>query len=192
MGRGHGSTGTSSWRTGNGDVTMRGYSRSLAKAIGAKEAEIRNNRTESLYTYDRNGNLLYQAQGNQYAVDVDESRIPKGSVVTHNHPHDHSLSQGDVANAVAMDLAEIRAVGPKYTYSLKRPSGGWGVSAETANETYNRTINRIMAANSRHSHSMQGEARDRSIRRSHAIQQHVTMKAIAKLYGWEYTKSRTK
>jgi len=28
---------------------------------------------------------------------------------------------------VSADLLEIRAVGPLYTYSMKRPAKGWGV-----------------------------------------------------------------
>ena len=48
-----------------------------------------------------------------------------GMVVTHSHPGSNPLSGPDVMQAMKHDFSEIRAVGQKGAYSLRRPTQGW-------------------------------------------------------------------
>ena len=49
----------------------------------------------------------------------------KGMIVTHNHPSGASLSMPDVRLAMRLQMAEMRAVGKLYRYSIKPGPGGW-------------------------------------------------------------------
>jgi hypothetical protein len=46
-------------------------------------------------------------------------------VVTHNHPGGDSLTIEDVLVAWAWELPDLRAVGPRYVYSMRQPLQGW-------------------------------------------------------------------
>lgn len=54
-----------------------------------------------------------------------ELALMPDTVLTHNHPSSSSFSPADVAFMIVNDLAEIRAVGTRYSYRLIRPDGGW-------------------------------------------------------------------
>ena len=54
----------------------------------------------------------------------DVSKI-KGNILTRNHPRGTSLSNDDVRLAMTGELAEMRAAGKRYRYSIKPGSTGW-------------------------------------------------------------------
>ena len=49
----------------------------------------------------------------------DEVSRMKGNIVTHNHPRGTSLSTDEVRLAMTGELAERRAAGKRYRYSIK-------------------------------------------------------------------------
>jgi len=51
--------------------------------------------------------------------------IPAGSTITHSHPEDYPLSLSDLLTASALQVAEIRAVGPNRGFLAKVPKSGW-------------------------------------------------------------------
>src|SRR6185295_18163866 len=65
----------------------------------------------------------------------------KGMILTHNHPRGTSLSPNDVRLAMSGDLAEMRAVGKRYRYSIKAGPGGW--SEDLWNKTVQNEVARI-------------------------------------------------
>ena len=77
----------------------------------------------------------------------------KDAVVTHKHPSGqgktgwkaigNSFSGADLSTAIEFDMAEIRAVTHKYTFSMKRPKGGWGVSKADFMRAYTDTNNQV-------------------------------------------------
>lgn len=66
------------------------------------------------------------------------AKASKDAIITHSHPNkpkaglagaiSNTLSDTDVINAVLWNAKEIRATTPTYTYSMKRPKGGWGAT----------------------------------------------------------------
>lgn len=105
--------------------------RAGAGTLAGVEAKIKNSDVEHLYIFGADGSLLGSTVGT--SDEVDTAGLPPGiqlkdAVVTHNHPmagrenlyeYAPSLSQGDVNQAIKDGVAEIRAVGDRYTYSLK-------------------------------------------------------------------------
>lgn len=85
--------------------------------------------SEKLVALDAAGNVVLEKTGGRSSVTItgEQMRRLKDSVLTHNHPVGLSFSNADIATTVKADLREIRAVGvgQPYTYSLKRPEGGW-------------------------------------------------------------------
>ena len=65
----------------------------------------------------------------------------KGGILTHNHPRGTSLSPDDVRLAMIGDLAEMRAVGKRYGYSIKAGPGGW--SEDLWNKTVQHEVSRV-------------------------------------------------
>ena len=93
-------------------------------AIASVENQIRNGTTERLYVFSQNGTLLGEQQGGE--TNVQSIPNSENAIVTHNHPvnpsaYDYppSLSVGDINTALSQGVAEIRAVGEGYTYSMK-------------------------------------------------------------------------
>ena len=113
----------------------------------------------------------------------------KDCVATHNHPGGlqfaentwgrigNSFSMEDIGLAIVSNLAEIRAVTPVYTFSLKRPANGWGVSYSEFTKGYKRLeksvikeIGQLINANKL------------SVEVSTATYYHLLRKMIAKIY----------
>lgn len=105
------------------------YTRDLAKMPREHmERNVRNNTFETAAVYDAKGKTIgVISQGVKNAVTLPERLIPKmkDSTFTHNHPSNSALGLADLTTAIAADCAEMRAVGPTATYSVKRPPGGW-------------------------------------------------------------------
>jgi Protein of unknown function (DUF935) len=94
---------------------------------------------ESAMLLNPHGDPVLQKDGERAEVGFDSDQVAsmKDGILTHNHPlgldfpignprrYGTSLSDQDIVLAGLGDLAEIRAVAPKYVYSMSRPSSGW-------------------------------------------------------------------
>lgn len=107
----------------------------LAEIIKSKEDELRNIKDhEVAAVYDADGNLVIEIQGGTSSVDlgpyIAEIRNVGQATLVHNHPlgwqyppsdprhAGNSFSPEDIGTACFAELTEIRAVGPRWTYSL--------------------------------------------------------------------------
>ena len=145
------------------------------------------------------------------------AKAAKDSIITHSHPNNprsglagrigNTLSSTDVANAVRWDAKEIRATTPTYTYSIKRPKGGWGTTPEDVIRTFGRPGRAYDHVDGTYSIvggsglygdvfrkgteylSQHGYTRS-NVSRADTIYQHQALKELAKKYGWSYTRKR--
>ena len=192
MGRGHGSSRGSGPGRGISDRTMQGYSRTLAKAIAERENETRLKDVEHLAAFDEKGNMVYSVVGKKNSVAYDTTQTVD-KIVTHNHPGGGSFSPEDVVGTIANNEREIRAVSSRgYTYSLKRPAGGWNVDSKTVERDYKRIYNSLKKSDRAYMDSAmwKGMYMTAMPRATRTIG-HRTMKILAKQYGWDYSKQKT-
>jgi len=142
----------------------------LKAAVADAESRIRDIRShEELYAFDANGNQVLYKVGNQDSVSMSptEGALLKGATATHNHPLDtdgSSFSMDDILVAQVTGMAEMRAVGGRYTHSMKLPVGAGDmtslmqainrdVTAETWIAIGTGTMS-VAEANARHYHEL--------------------------------------
>lgn len=124
--------------------TESGMNRQEAFKVSQLEAKIRNRKTEKGYVVGSNGEIIAESvSGNASSARflTRDLAKTKDAILTHNHPTEgansglHGTMAGrigvpfspqDIRNAVKYDQKEVRAVTPTYTYSIRRPKGGWG------------------------------------------------------------------
>lgn len=176
----------------------------LTRKITAIENEIRmNKKFETGVAYDKDGNLILDKRGQAYSVSFtrEESKLMKNAIFTHNHPRGwaadekrwahigNSFSIDDIAFAVFNDLAEIRAVTPLYTFSMKRPEGGWGKYKDV--KSFRTAMNR---QNTKIREELMKAVEKESItpEQAGAIHYHLLWKRVAKKQGWNYSKRKTR
>lgn len=123
----------------------------------------------------------------------------KDAVVTHNHPRGwgygdrdlgrmgNSFSMDDLSLAVYNDVAEIRAVTPNYTFSLKRPEKGWGVDIEKLISDYSKEDRKL-----KNEFGKRIQKGTLTVTQANATHYHILAKRICKKYGWEYMKGKTR
>lgn len=150
------------------------------------ERTIRGDATETAFVFDRKGNVIKMVKGTSNSVAI--GKVPKDSVVTHNHPSNASFSPADIMTAMDSDMAEIRAVGKTYTYSLTRPKKGWGDPAKAIAE-YNKASKEAKIEVDDFYYGGKAMGLDRS-KSANLLLPHLKMKKFAKAMGWKYTKSR--
>lgn len=121
-----------------------GHSRGLDAALSDTEAKIRKLKTERIYAYDKDGKeIAHSRTGKARSTQLPFGYNYKDAIITHNHPKGGLgdtiagrvgviLSGADIFTTIAHNASEIRAVTGNYTYSLKRPSNGWGLSESDA------------------------------------------------------------
>lgn len=186
-------------------VTDRGMTAQQRAYITAFEKQRRNSRSEYGLTVDKDGNIVKERRGNYRAIRWYTSEIPRDGILTHVHPVSKkmasmsnfarsvgkSLSGGDIRTAISTNLKEIRAVTPNYTFSMRRPAGGWGVSAKDFYKDYDATWNRNLARLKAYADAG-GDIKTLNQRygRLNVALDHQTMRELAKKYGFIYTKSR--
>ena len=196
MGRGHGGSRGSGPGSGVSDRTMQGYSRTLAKAVSAREDEIRGSQNEKVSLIDENGNEVYRNDnGSRNHVEYNPA-YAKNSINIHSHPRNSSLSRDDVIEgAIKWDMKEIRAVAPNYTFSMKRPKSGWGIhdmeSLGKARNLYNRITKRVTKEMLDYTKGYKGNF-STAAKRAELIGEHRINKEFAKAMGYDYTATRTK
>lgn len=94
-------------------------------AVREAEMRIYQLRThEEAYLFDSSGNQLLHKRGGATSVNFNADQVQRfdGNILTHNHPRlpeGSSFSDDDVRVAATFKLAEVRAVGGRYVYSLR-------------------------------------------------------------------------
>lgn len=187
----------------SGGVRGTGNGKSKSKqsmAIAVAEATIRQNKYETAVAYDSKGNLLLNKKGDSRVVRFTNSEIAKlkDSVFTHNHPSalgakgimaiGTSFSHQDLTFAVGTNLKEIRAVTPTYTFSIKRPENGWGVSPKQVKTAYDRAERAVRRERDKYLEKV-GRTKT-SYERANVSFYNQINKRVAKKFGWEYLHKR--
>lgn len=186
-------------RTGGGR-TEQGYSNAMKKSILGTEGSIRMNKDESMHVFDATGKKLTTVQGKGARVSFDSRTIPTDAIITHNHPRalgrtgimsfGNSFSRADVTSAAVLNAREMRAVTPRYTFSIKRPKNGWGDPVKI-DKAYRKIERDLIKENNRYINKASN--RDRAytrMTRSEATHYHDIITRLAKQMGWDYTKKR--
>lgn len=203
-----------------------GHSRGLDAALSDTEAKIRKLKTERIYAFNKDGKEIAHSQtGKAHSTQLPFGYNYKDAIITHNHPNrgigdtiagrvGTILSGADIFTTIAHNASEIRAVTKNYTYSLKRPSKGWGLSESDAwdvfgkkNSQWRRTlqqkqteylsksgirnrINENVSSYNREANEIQKRVTEANDRGNVGAQYQV-MKEYAKKYGWNLTRKRT-
>lgn len=181
------------------------FSDEVTRKVTKIENEIRMNKNfETGVAVDRDGNILIDKRGENYSVNFTKAEADKAKncIFTHNHPRGweymdtnswkkigNSFSPEDMAMAISQNVAEIRAVTPSYTFSMKRPAKGWVLYGEykylcnkfdKESDIIFFRLNKMIA---------KGYL---SPDRASIIHFHLLWKRLAKRYGWIYSKLKTR
>ena len=172
----------------------------ITTSVTETEEIIRKQRHESAYIFDAEGNTVVKKGGQKYSVEfeTEELRKMKDCVFTHNHPRGwegaegswlrigSSLSKEDLALAIHWNLAEMRAVTPAYTFSMKRPENGWNIDDERFKRVYKNTENEVREDIL--------NAIDKGVLnfdQANVLHHHLLNKRLAKKLGFIYAKKRS-
>lgn len=171
----------------------------LQENLEQTEGEIRHAPVEHLHAFDpETGEEVYHAKGDRKGVVVTPGMRGKmrGAVITHNHPpsqkapeqhpdHPHdSIAPKDIETATQTRAAEIRAVTPTHTFSMKPGPGAKGF--ETAD------IDRFKRIYSKEKNNVEKEWEGR-VNRGETTWDHFRhgglhdiMSRVAPQMGWRY------
>lgn len=174
----------------------------LTKAVSDVESNIRQNKShETGVLFNKDGNIVINKRGGSRSVQFtkDECLLMNDGIFTHNHPGawgysendimriGNSFSIQDIALAVGNNLAEMRAVTPNYTFSMKRPDGGWGISVEELMKLYNDENRNLRLEFTRRINKD-----TLTISQASATHFHILWKMLSKKLGFDYSKMKTK
>lgn len=174
----------------------------LTKAVSDVESNIRQNKShETGVLFNKDGNIVIDKRGGSRSVQFtkDECLLMNDGIFTHNHPGawgysendimriGNSFSIRDIALAVGNNLAEMRAVTPNYTFSMKRPDGGWGISVEELMKLYNDENRNLRLEFTRRINKD-----TLTISQASATHFHILWKRLSKKLGFDYSKMKTK
>lgn len=178
-----------------------GYNSNLTKKVINVENSLRQNKKfETAVVFNNNGDIVIDKRGKATSVTftANDVKLMKDSIITHNHPRGwnyeekdwgrigNSFSKADLSLAIISDAAEIRAVTPNFTFSMKRPSSGWGVRTKEFERVYNKINDSILIENMK--------AINLGIvspEQANAVHFHVLNRTLAQKFGWIYEKRRT-
>ena len=143
---------------------------------------------ENLVALDADGNIVLDRVGAVDHVQLTEQDIDqlagRGLTLTHNHPTAPvSFSIEDIAFAMRIDAAEMRAVTSRWTYSMSPGPTGWG-SIDRANAVISRHFNEVAAefAEARKAGQLTRSVAER-------IFMHEIWQRSATELGWRYTRT---
>lgn len=174
----------------------------LTKAVSDVESNIRQNKShETGVLFNKDGNIVIDKRGGSRSVQFtkDECLLMNDGIFTHNHPGawgysendimriGNSFSIQDIALAVGNNLAEMRDVTPNYTFSMKRPDGGWGISVEELMKLYNDENRNLRLEFTRRINKD-----TLTISQASATHFHILWKRLSKKLGFDYSKMKTK
>ena len=181
--------------------------RQEAFRINQLESKIRNRKTEKAYIVGNNGEVLGESVSGSRSrarLRVTDLMKAKDAIMTHNHPNAEMggtlaaqiglpFSHTDLERAVEFDMKEIRAVTPNYTYSIRRPEGGWGDKREVMHQLSNWNIDRTVNFNQYINSSYRRNAdRKETWDRANVGGQWAAWRKTAKALGWTITRKKVK
>lgn len=184
------------------NIQNRWNERKLYNQVTSTENEIRmNKKFETGVVFDSIGNVLIDKRGASYAVSFtkEECLKMKDGIMTHNHPRGwgypenslgrigNSFSPDDIYLAVGWDLAEIRAVTPNYTFTMKRPEGGWNIS-------YGELKKLIKKENSKLTKEFMDRVNNGTTTagKASAVHYHTLWERVSEKLDWKYSKAKTR
>ena len=183
------------------DIKQKWNERKLYNKITNTENEIRLNKSfETGVLFDRNGNVVIDKRGAKYSVAFtdEECAKMKDCIFTHNHPRGwqepekslgrigNSFSPADMYLAIAHNVSEMRAVTPNYTFAMKRPEEGWGITISKFEKLVNRENNKLRAE-----FTARINNNTLSPTMASVVHYHILWKRISEKMGWSYTKAKT-
>ena len=184
------------------NIKQKWNERKLYNKITNTENEIRLNKSfETGVLFDRNGNVVIDKRGAKYSVAFtdEECAKMKDCVFTHNHPRGwqepekslgrigNSFSPADMYLAIAHNVSEMRAVTPNYTFAMKRPEEGWGITISKFEKLVNRENNKL-----RVEFTARINNNTLSPTMASVVHYHILWKRISEKMGWSYTKAKTR
>lgn len=165
--------------------TEAGYSAALARSVLKAEKEIKNQKNETAIIFNDDGTIAHRKDGTKMGVTYPGS-WETNKIMTHNHPGpDAPFSSSDLRDVAKFNPKEVRAVSQNFTYSMKRPKGGWGnVKPEAVMRTYS-TIKRQVAKewDSRINSASSGAG----VRTEYFKSQIEVQRRVAKKFGWDFS-----
>lgn len=188
--------------------TEAGLTEAQRKTLAAEESRIRTQNVEHGVVIDEDGKVVSRHVGNRGAVNID---VKENSVVTHNHPGadlrdtesvygrnstgiagrvGRSFSAGDIRETINGNAKEVRAVTRTYTFSLKRPAGGWGISGAEAEREYRSILTKLVTDGKSVPAARTKAEQVRDYARETTVLQHVATRELARRHGWRYTRRR--
>ena len=184
------------------DIKQKRNERKLYNKITDTENEIRLNKSfETGVLFDKNGNVVIDKRGAKYSVEFtdEECAKMKDCIFTHNHPRGwqepekslgrigNSFSPADMYLAIAHNVSEMRAVTPNYTFAMKRPEEGWGITISKFEKLVNRENNKLRAE-----FTSRINNNTLSPTMASAVHYHILWKRVAEKMKWSYTKAKTR
>lgn len=184
------------------DIKQKWNERKLYNKITDTENEIRLNKSfETGVLFDKNGNVVIDKRGAKYSVEFtdEECAKMKDCIFTHNHPRGwqepekslgrigNSFSPADMYLAIAHNVSEMRAVTPNYTFAMKRPEEGWGITISKFEKLVNRENNKLRAE-----FTARINNNTLSPTMASAVHYHILWKRVAEKMKWSYTKAKTR
>ena len=196
----------------NKHATDAGLTEEQRKAVNATESKIRNRKTEIAYAVDDNGQVIkISVSGSRNRTRINPGLVPRNAVLTHNHPsaEDKPImyngrkvgvsgggsgmaakivaphSGADLRAAILLNAKETRAVSPTYTFSVRRPEGGWNVSADEVEREWNKVYDSFK----KEYESYRKSGREQ-FGRFNLMASHQATRAVAKKYGFTYTRRK--
>lgn len=173
----------------------------FSRRLKSVENGIRMNRYESAIVIDKKGNIVFDKRGGSRQVYFTRQEVNnmRDNVLTHNHPSSlgsrgvtslgSTFSREDINLAISSNLKEIRAVTPHgYTYSLKRPSKGWGTSINEVNASYKAIETRVRRNLNKYLDKV--GRNETTYARANRLHHHFINKELARKYGWIYSRSK--
>lgn len=165
-----------------------------SKSYKVAEKKLLRQKYEQLIILTKKGDTVGTISGNVASVYFgdDFAKKLKNNILVHNHPNGgivfkdfrdvgHSLSSSDVKEAIRCDMRSIVAISPTYRYIMERPTAGWKYSAEETNSRYALLFKEVKE-----------EYKDQLNEKRVYILQHLTMKRLAKEFGFTYRKEKIK
>lgn len=180
--------------------TEDGYTDKMKKNILGAERSIRDNMHETVIVFDPRGNEVGRKRGTKNQVDPSGIKVPTDAIITHNHPSGagqtgikrigSSFSSADIGTAIRNNVKEIRAVTSAYTFSVKRPKGGWGDRKAIVDRF--KTLDEEYKAKN---YKWLDDTRDYKVYnarvdRLNVTHTHMIMKQLAKEFGLKYSRKR--
>lgn len=182
------------------------YPELTEKVIDIENSIRKNSKFETAVAFDKNGNIVIDKRGAATCVAFtsEEGAMMKDCVLTHNHPGGwgakentigrigNSFSKDDISLSITRDVAEMRAVTPTYTFSMKRPANGWGMTKIEMEKEYSKIEKGVRAQMQiaiNKTQTMQEE--NRAIERASTLHYHLIWKRFAKKFDIEYTKTKS-